>query len=637
MRFTLQKGVAVWTILAFSSSIVLVAQADRGPERRQPSQKQQAFRHGPSNGVPQDAVKAKEIKLKREEHLVGDLPWEAGQQPLVSYAGHIPIRAWHQSDYRGETSMFYWFFPAVNPQLSNPPLLFWFQGGPGSSSMIGQFFENGPIYLTPNNTLARRETHWANEYSVVFIDQPVGTGYSYVTRLQDNTSDEEPEPVEVDPPASVDPAPPVVPVQPESIESTDPHTNNREEQQIDDQLLADLHDELLKDQSEEQEIFAQMADEDISTKLETLRLKKSEKQAALYSKGYVKDERGVAADMLTFLDQFYTRYPEQKESDLYLTGESYAGKYVPAVAHAILESNQGHRHRYRQNDDDDGDEYEKIIFPLKGIALGNSLTDPIKQIRTHSEHAYYMGLLNKNQSEQMRLLQEQAVKEAHSGRFLASNQYRLDVFDYFKNATGGVNWYDIRKGDVPNDWSAMDAFLNRPEIKDALNVYGPRLAYLEQNGVIKKEIKRITDGRAKTKHFKDPLVIKTMAGDIMKSAAWMVSELLQQGIRVVAYQGIFDFRDAVAGSETWIEGLEWDGAHNFTTADRQIWYRDGTLAGYVTQVPGLSEVVVLGAGHLAPMDQPKNMYAIIRSLVENTGLDTTCAEDDQPLVASHTI
>ncbi|KAG9069479.1 hypothetical protein KI688_010382 [Linnemannia hyalina] len=606
MRSTLRKKVTLWTILVLSTSVILFAHADRNTGRYQ---QQSILKRGPSNAQQDTGAKAKAIKLKREEHLVGDLPWAEGQEPITSYAGHIPIRNWHQSGYRGETGMFYWYFPAVKPQVPNPPLVFWFQGGPGSSSMIGQFFGNGPIYLTANNTLARRETHWADEYSIVFIDQPVGTGYSYVTRVEDNTSDEQVEPVEGDHPA------------PASSEV--PQGNDDTEEQIEDQVLLDLHDELLKDQSEEQEVFAQLDDHDITTKLEHIRLKKSEKKTALYLKGYVKDERGVAADLLTFMDQLYTRYPELKKADLFLTGESYAGKYVPALAYAILESNKGNRHRYRLNDDDDGDEYEQIIFPLKGIALGNSLTEPIKQIRVHSDHAFFLGLVSRAQAAHMKELQDLAVEEAHLGRFLAANQARVDVFDYFKNVTGGINWYDIRKGDVPNDWSKMEKFLNRAEIKDALNIYGPRLAYLEQNGVSKKEIKRITDGRARTMFSKDPLVIKTMAGDIMKPAAWMVSDLLRQGIRVVAYQGIFDFRDAVAGSADWLEGLDWEGAQNFTNADRQIWVEDGSLAGYVTQVPGLSEVVVLGAGHVAPMDQPKSVKAVIKSLVEGTNLNVS--------------
>ncbi|KAF9924471.1 hypothetical protein FBU30_005569 [Linnemannia zychae] len=599
MRSTLRKKVTIWTILVLSTSVILFARAghDRPPQ-------QSVFVE------EEDSEHASEVlrfKYKRDEHLVENLPWQDGQEPIQSYAGHFPIRSWHQAGYRGETSMFYWFFPAIKPKSDNPPLLFWFQGGPGSSSMIGQFFGNGPIYLTENNTLARRETHWAQEYSIVFIDQPVGTGYSYVTRLQDNTSEEEPGPnVGVPRPPKDDPI-------------TDENSGS---QDIDDKILVELDNELLRDQSEEEEIFAELVDQDMTIKLEQLQQRKIGRKAPAYSKGYVKDQRGVAADLLTFMDQFYYRYPEMKKSDLYLTGESYAGKYVPALAYAILESNQGYRHRYRFNDDDDSVGYEKFIFPLKGIALGNSLTDPIRQVRVHSDYAYFLGLANKLQADNMKFLQDQAVKEAHMGRFMGANQFRVALFDYFKLISGGLNWYDIRKGDIPNDWSKMEEFLNQPEIKDALNVFGPRQSYLDKIGVTKEEVQRITDGRAKTKFGKDPLVIKTMEGDIMKSTAWMVSELLRQGIRVVAYQGIFDFRDAVAGSESWLNNLEWDGARNFTNAERKVWIEDGHLAGYVTQVPGLTEVVVYGASHLAPMDKPNNVYTIIRSLVENVPLGT---------------
>lgn len=45
-------------------------------------------------------------ELKRDEHRVGPLPWEEGQEPIEeSYAGHIPIRPWTQDGYHGETSM----------------------------------------------------------------------------------------------------------------------------------------------------------------------------------------------------------------------------------------------------------------------------------------------------------------------------------------------------------------------------------------------------------------------------------------------------------------------------------------------------------------------------------------------------
>ena len=81
---------------------------------------------------------------KKVDHpfAVGDLPWADGEPPIrPSFAGFIPIRNQsHQSgkkvDNRGG-SIFFWYFPAQEPLVPNPPLIVWLQGGPGSSSMFG--------------------------------------------------------------------------------------------------------------------------------------------------------------------------------------------------------------------------------------------------------------------------------------------------------------------------------------------------------------------------------------------------------------------------------------------------------------------------------------------------------------------
>ncbi|KAL4456117.1 hypothetical protein ABPG74_014078 [Tetrahymena malaccensis] len=68
-------------------------------------------------------------------------------------------------------------------QIRTLPTIIWLNGGPGCSSQFGNFFELGPLYVnqtssgsfyfTPNNYT------WTNEYNVIFVDQPVGTGISY--------------------------------------------------------------------------------------------------------------------------------------------------------------------------------------------------------------------------------------------------------------------------------------------------------------------------------------------------------------------------------------------------------------------------------------------------------------------------
>jgi len=104
MRSTLRKKVSVWTALVLSSSVIFTTQADRGTGQGQ--QDPFMLKRGPASAQTESGILTENaIKLKRDEHLVGKLPWTAGQDPIKSYAGHIPIRSWHQANFRGETSM----------------------------------------------------------------------------------------------------------------------------------------------------------------------------------------------------------------------------------------------------------------------------------------------------------------------------------------------------------------------------------------------------------------------------------------------------------------------------------------------------------------------------------------------------
>ncbi|XP_052676271.1 retinoid-inducible serine carboxypeptidase-like [Crassostrea angulata] len=85
---------------------------------------------------------------------------------------------WDYVTVRPGARMFYWLYQTTSPGGSNNvPLIMWLQGGPGQSSTgMGNFEEIGPLDIS----LKQRNTTWLSEASLLFVDSPVGSGYSYV-------------------------------------------------------------------------------------------------------------------------------------------------------------------------------------------------------------------------------------------------------------------------------------------------------------------------------------------------------------------------------------------------------------------------------------------------------------------------
>ncbi|CAI5454109.1 unnamed protein product [Caenorhabditis angaria] len=70
------------------------------------------------------------------------------------------------------------------------PLLFWFNGGPGCSSLMGAVSEIGPFFLNQDGeTFQKNEYSWNKNASIVFIESPAAVGYSYTTNDHFQTDD----------------------------------------------------------------------------------------------------------------------------------------------------------------------------------------------------------------------------------------------------------------------------------------------------------------------------------------------------------------------------------------------------------------------------------------------------------------
>ncbi|TWU72544.1 Cell death protease [Metarhizium rileyi] len=93
--------------------------------------------------------------------------------PIKMHAGHIEIA----SETNG--NLFFWHFQ--NNHIANRQrTVIWINGGPGCSSEDGALMEVGPYRVNGDKTLVFNNGTWNEFANLLFVDNPVGTGFSYV-------------------------------------------------------------------------------------------------------------------------------------------------------------------------------------------------------------------------------------------------------------------------------------------------------------------------------------------------------------------------------------------------------------------------------------------------------------------------
>lgn len=84
---------------------------------------------------------------------------------------------WGYIEVRPKAHIFWWLYRSPGHRTDSWPLILWLQGGPGASGVgIGNFEEIGPL----DTHLRHRNSTWLQKAHLLFVDSPVGTGFSYV-------------------------------------------------------------------------------------------------------------------------------------------------------------------------------------------------------------------------------------------------------------------------------------------------------------------------------------------------------------------------------------------------------------------------------------------------------------------------
>ena len=71
------------------------------------------------------------------------------------------------------------FETLVNPPHATCSVVLWMTGGPGCSSELAVFYENGPYSINHDMSLTETQFGWDRFHTTIFVDQPINTGFSY--------------------------------------------------------------------------------------------------------------------------------------------------------------------------------------------------------------------------------------------------------------------------------------------------------------------------------------------------------------------------------------------------------------------------------------------------------------------------
>jgi len=300
-----------------------------------------------------------------------------------------------------------------------------------------------------------------------------------------------------------------------------------------------------------------------------------------YSGGSVSNTVAAGKDVYALLTLFFKQFPQYAKQDFHISGESYAGHYIPVFANEILS-------------------HKKRNINLKSVLIGNGLTDGLTQYEYYKPMACGDGgwpaVLEEDQCQAM----DNAYPRCASliqGCYDSESVWRcVPASIYCNNAMigpyqrTGQNVYDVRGKckDSSNlcytELGWISEYLNRDDVQKAL---GAEVSNYESCNF---DINR---------NF-------LFQGDWMMPFHRLVPGLIEQ-IPVLIYAGDADYICNWLGNKAWTEALEWPGqkAYNKASFDELKLSADGTTIGNVKSSGNFTFIKLHAAGHMVPYDQPE--------------------------------
>ncbi|KAM6457670.1 lysosomal protective protein isoform 1-T1 [Liasis olivaceus] len=446
------------------------------------------------------------------KYAIGFLPGLPKQPAFEQYTGYLAVD--------GDKYLHYWFVEAQDARAgaADKPLVLWLNGGPGCSSLDGLLSEHGPFTVQPDGaSLKYNEYAWNKLAHIVYLESPVGVGYSY-------------------------------------SDSQDYQTNDTE----------------------------------------------------------------VARVNYLALKEFFGLFPEHRDGDLYLAGESYGGIYIPTLAEWVMQDPS---------------------LNLKGIAVGNGLSCYETNDNSLVYFAYYHGLLgNRLWTDLQRYCCSQGKCNFHKNPNVNCTSAMAETIHIVDES--GLNIYNLYApcaGGVPGKYRDLDGVIVTHDLGNTF-IWQPLRNAWRQNLLNLQVAKKVRldppciNTTGPTLYLNNPDVRHALHIED-DAPAWEICsftvsrgykrlymnvndqylKLLSTGkYRILLYNGDVDMACNFLGDEWFVESLQ-----QKVEVARRPWIftdEDGQeqIGGFVKEFTNIAFLTVKGAGHMVPADQPRAAFNMLK-------------------------
>ncbi|XP_044467200.1 serine carboxypeptidase-like 20 [Mangifera indica] len=341
-----------------------------------------------------------------------------------------------------------------------------------------------------------------------------------------------------------------------------------------------------------------------------------------YSKNetdYITGDKKTASDTHTFLLKWFELYPEFLDNPFFISGESYAGVYVPTLAYEVVKGI---------------DAGVKPVLNFKGYLVGNGVTDPEFDGNALVPFAHGMGLISDE-------LFEEVQKECNGNYYNSERETCNSKLAEVDEDIDGLNIYDILEpcyhGTESSENMAAHLMLpssfrklgetNRPlpvrkrmfgrawpfraPVRDGIVPTWPQLlnsvsvpctddeiATLWLNSPAVRQAIHAEEGSlvGDWQLCSDNIFFKHDAGSMIKYH----KNLTARGYRALIFSGDHDMCVPFTGSEAWTRSI------GYKVVDKwRPWTSNGQVAGYTQGYEnGLTFLTIKGAGHTVPEYKP---------------------------------